>query len=32
VAGGPPPRSLFTYKSRVRNGRLEALSRSLPTV
>lgn len=32
VAGGPPPRALFTYQTRIRNGRLEARSRALPTV
>ena len=29
VAGGPPPRPLFQYETRVQNGRLEVLSRPL---
>ena len=30
VAGGPPPRPLFRYESRVTNGSLEILTRPLP--
>ncbi|MBX6772390.1 MAG: Rieske 2Fe-2S domain-containing protein [Chloroflexi bacterium] len=30
VAAGPPPRPLFEYQSRVRDGRLEILTRPLP--
>jgi menaquinol-cytochrome c reductase iron-sulfur subunit len=30
VAGGPPPRDLFRYDVRIRRGRVEALTRSLP--
>src|SRR5687767_14788800 len=29
VAGGPPPRPLFQYETRVQNGRLQVLSRPL---
>jgi menaquinol-cytochrome c reductase iron-sulfur subunit len=29
VAGGPPPRPLFQYATRVQNGRLQVLSRGL---
>lgn len=30
VAGGPPPRPLFRYQSRVQNGTLQILTRPLP--
>lgn len=30
VAGGPPPRGLFQYQSRVQDGRLQVLTRALP--
>jgi menaquinol-cytochrome c reductase iron-sulfur subunit len=30
VAGGPPPRSLFRYETRIRGGRIEALTGPLP--
>jgi menaquinol-cytochrome c reductase iron-sulfur subunit len=30
VAGGPPPRSLFRYETRIHAGRLEALAGPLP--
>ena len=30
VAGGPPPRGLFRYDSRVENGHVEILTRALP--
>lgn len=32
VAGGPAPRSLFVYHTRVRNGRVEILTEPQPTV
>ena len=30
VAAGPPPRPLFTYQTRIQNGRLQLLTRPLP--
>ena len=30
VAGGPPPRPLFRYQTRIQDGNLEILSRPLP--
>ncbi|HLI50169.1 MAG TPA: ubiquinol-cytochrome c reductase iron-sulfur subunit [Thermomicrobiaceae bacterium] len=30
VAGGPPPRPLFRYQVRVKNGQVQALTRPLP--
>jgi menaquinol-cytochrome c reductase iron-sulfur subunit len=32
VAGGPPPRRLFTYQTRIRDGRLQALASGLQMV
>ncbi|GAC1636576.1 MAG: menaquinol-cytochrome c reductase iron-sulfur subunit [Chloroflexota bacterium] len=32
VAGGPAPRPLFTYQTRVNNGRVEVLTQKIPVV